>query len=96
MTCTVPWWVPDHRRARGRTASRATSNGAKTAWEGADQRNALFAIAGVEVHLAAARLVRWGDHLVAEPGEQSNQGSADFGKQHVVEARAEQCDAQVR
>ena len=58
--------VADHRGARRATESRRRRRARTTLGERADQRHARVAVAGVEVHLAAARLRLGEDDLVAQ------------------------------
>src|SRR6478735_6218759 len=52
-------------------------------------------VAGVRVHLPAARLRLREDDLVAEPLEEGHRGAGDVGEQHVAEAGDEEGDPHV-
>ena len=83
--------VADHRRARaGRRDDRVVAG--ERVDEPLDERDAGLLVAGVEVHLAAARLLRRELDLVAEPAQQPDDRLADLGEQQVVVAGDEQRD----
>ena len=82
----------DHRR----TGRRRCHDGV-VALEGvrepADQRDALVAIARIEVHLTAAGLTVGEPDVLTEPAQESDHGTAHVGEQQVVEAGDEDRDA---
>src|SRR5262249_55576388 len=83
--------VADHAGARGRRRDdRVVVR--EHVGEAADQRDALGAKAGVEVHLPAARLALGKLDVLAEAPEQTYGCPADLGEQEVVEAGDEQGD----
>src|SRR5690349_1735350 len=64
--------------------------------EGADQRLGLAPVAGVVVHLAAARLFHGELDGVTEPLQDRGHGLAGVGEERVVVAGDEQRDAHLR
>ena len=83
--------LADHDRARWRRRDdRVVAR--EHVGEPPDQRHALRAVAGVEVHLAAARLALGEVDLVPEPAQHPHDRLADVREQDVVEAGDEQRD----
>jgi hypothetical protein len=60
--------------------------------EAADERERLAAVAGVRVHLAAARLLLGEDDLVPQPFEHRDRRLPRLGEQRVVQTGDEEGD----
>src|SRR5439155_8336645 len=75
----------DHRGARRRGRDHGVEPGERRG-EPLDERNAGVAIAGVEMHLAAAGLLLRKGDIDAEPTEQPDRRPPDLRIQQVVEA----------
>ena len=93
---TVPAdrWVPAPRGITGTSNCAAVRKTAATssAHEPADQPERLVAIAGVEVHLPAARLLLGKGHLLPEALEHLHRRLPGLREQRVVEACDEKRD----
>ena len=86
--------VPDHRGARSGWRHHGVV-AREVPGEPADERDAVVAIARVEVHLSAASLAFGELDRLAEMRKQSHDGLPRAGEQEVVEARDEERYAHV-
>jgi hypothetical protein len=84
--------MADHRGAGARRRDHRVVPGERPG-EPVDQRDRGVLVAGVEVHLAAARLIGRELDVVAEAAQQPHDGSPDLGEQRVVVAGDEERDA---